>query len=51
MSGRFQENDIRPAEFATRQQAAMRADIDYLLSFQQEFVAVPCPAWGCTPVI
>ena len=44
MSGRFQENDIRPAEFATRQQAAMRADIDYLLSFQQEFVAVPCPA-------
>lgn len=44
MSETFQENDIRPAEFAQHQQAAMLADIEYLLSFQQDFVLVACPA-------
>lgn len=44
MSNNFTENDIRPKDLVVGQQAAIKHDIDFLISHKEEFVYVNCPA-------
>lgn len=47
-SALFNENDIRPENLMTEQEKHMLADIDFILQFKDQYVAVACPACGST---
>ena len=41
---KMNENEIRPRNLLDKQRELMLQDIEYLLSFQDQFIEVPCPA-------
>jgi len=46
VSSPLRETEIRPAELMAEQARRYRADVDWLLSHRDRFVATPCPACG-----